>query len=120
MKMKPGALDVSFRWSAQLGPGFVFYPEVEVPPGDVIGRGPLREDLEGALLSRDGLAKPDDAEFVTVEDENAQIGFVTVVVGRVFFLGFRCWLVLRRWKGASRISAGRKEQGWQEKKGWVE
>ena len=92
--MKPGALDVSFRWSAQLGPGFVFYPEVEVPPGDVIGRGPLREDLEGALLSRDELAKPDDAEFVTVEDENAQIGFVTVVVGRVFFLGFRCFYLL--------------------------
>jgi hypothetical protein len=118
--MKPGTLDASFRWSAHLGAGLVFYPEVEVPPGDVIGIGPLRENLEGALLARNELAKPDDAKFVTVEDENAQIGFVTVVGGRVFFLGFRGWPVLRRWKGANRISAGRKEQGWQEKKGWVE
>ena len=114
--MKPGALDASFRWSAQLGAGLVFYPEVEVPPGDVIGIGPLRENLEGALLARNELAKPDDAELVTVEYEDTQIGFVTVVVGRVFFLGFRSGPVFRRRKGANWISAGRKEQGSQEEK----
>jgi hypothetical protein len=77
-------------------------------------------DIEGTLLAGNQLTQAVDAEFVTVEDENAQVGFVTVVVGRVFFLGFRGRPVLRRWKGANRISAGRKEQGWQEKKGWVE
>ncbi|MBA21646.1 MAG: hypothetical protein CMJ97_09800 [Planctomycetes bacterium] len=77
-------------------------------------------DIEGTLLAGNQLTQAVDAEFVTVEDENAQIGFVTVVGGRVFFLGFRGRPVLRRWKGANRISAGRKEQGWQEKKGWVE
>ena len=116
--MKPGALDASFRWSAQLGAGLVFDPEVEVPPGDVIGTGPLWEDLEGALLARDELSKPDDAELVTVEYEDTQVGFVTVVIARVLFPGFRGRLIPSRlWRGAGRISAGGKDQGCQEKGG---